>query len=348
MLFEKRRYTSSPPTTFAEFVVDEEKCTGCGRCVATCPTQVLELRDKVAGASHRYKEHRCITCQNCAAVCPVDAIRIEGDYRVHKGFFKNDDLFQGGKTMPQPISEYRDRDFRDYEDELTETERVIYKRRSVRLFKNKTVSREMIERIIEAGRFAPSAGNNQPWKFVVIDNRDAIDEIDRKCRMFMRLATRIVLPHQERDKKPGGAGDAKLALWQKLVVPRLVRKNPGQLDPRVVGAGANAPASDPNFDTFLGAPVLILLLAHRHGIGEIQLDCGMCGQNMTLAAHSLGLGVCYVGLIDAINYFPIFKRKLGIIPPFELITSLALGYPKGEVDKVVARERPRIEWVDKL
>ena len=88
MDLEKYKYTSSPPTEFAEFVLDEEKCNGCGRCVKTCPIQILELWGKKARPNERYREHRCITCQNCMAVCPQDAIRIEGDYRVLSGFFK--------------------------------------------------------------------------------------------------------------------------------------------------------------------------------------------------------------------------------------------------------------------
>ncbi len=348
MFLENRRFIISPPTTFAEFILNEKKCNGCGRCVSTCPSQILEIKNKKAHPNNRYKQHRCITCQNCMAVCPNDAISIKGDYRVYRGFLKNDDLYRGTKTMPQPIAEYKGRDFKDYEDKLTETERVIYKRRSIRLFKKKPVNRELIERIIEAGRFAPSTGNNQPWKFIVVDNREVIDEINKKCKKFLRLATYLTIPHSERDKKTPGDMKASLSLWQKMIVPYFTRKEPGKFDPRVIGAGLNAPASDPDYNIFLNAPVLILILADSRGIGSIQLDTGLCGQNMTLAAHSLGLGVCFIGLIEAIEYFPKFKKKLGITPPFELITSLSLGYPQGEIDNVVAREPARIEWLDRL
>jgi nitroreductase len=42
-------------------------------------------------------------------------------------------------------------------------EQVIMSRRSVRLFKQEPLPDSMIRRILEAGRFAPSAGNMQPW-----------------------------------------------------------------------------------------------------------------------------------------------------------------------------------------
>ncbi len=55
--------------------------------------------------------------------------------------------------------------------EWTPTEEVILKRRSVRAYKKEQVPEFMIKRILEAGRFAPSAGNGQPWKFRLPDSR---------------------------------------------------------------------------------------------------------------------------------------------------------------------------------
>ena len=47
---------------------------------------------------------------------------------------------------------------------------VIKKRRSVREFKNKPVSSEILEKIIDAARFAPTARGVEPWEFIVITN----------------------------------------------------------------------------------------------------------------------------------------------------------------------------------
>lgn len=44
----------------------------------------------------------------------------------------------------------------------------IRERRSIRRFKRKSVNENAIERLIDAARWAPSAGNLQPWEFVVI------------------------------------------------------------------------------------------------------------------------------------------------------------------------------------
>ena len=44
---------------------------------------------------------------------------------------------------------------------------VIYSRRSIRKYTNKPVPHSIIEKIIDAGRVAPSAKNRQPWKYLV-------------------------------------------------------------------------------------------------------------------------------------------------------------------------------------
>lgn len=58
---------------------------------------------------------------------------------------------------------------------------VISKRRSVRKFKSTPVPDEHITKVLEAARFAPTPRNRQDWKFVVVKNRDKIDELKEQC-----------------------------------------------------------------------------------------------------------------------------------------------------------------------
>jgi len=72
-------------------IIDKEKCTACGKCVAACPKQVIELaveskavvischsRDK--GADTKKKcQVGCIACGICVRTCPVDAIKIDNN-----------------------------------------------------------------------------------------------------------------------------------------------------------------------------------------------------------------------------------------------------------------------------
>jgi nitroreductase/Pyruvate/2-oxoacid:ferredoxin oxidoreductase delta subunit len=334
MIPEHYRHTTLPPTQFPELFVDTEKCKGCGRCVKTCPIQLLTLVNKKAASNERYDFFRCINCENCMAVCPENAIRIEGDYRVEAGYWKNDTLYDNGKIYPEFS-----------ESVLTETEKIIYKRRSIRLYKQKQVPKDMIRRVIEAGRYAPSAGNNQPWKFIVIQDKEIIQKISKLCYQTLKFATYLSLPHEWLDIKNKGNKNAGLKTWQELLLPFLVMFYKGDADQRARG-GVNAVTSDPEFDTTFGAPTLILILSDKRAIGGTELDLGICAQNMVIAAHAMGLGTCYVGLIDqALRFHTQFKKEIGITAPFKIVTAITLGYPKGTIDTVVRREKARIHWI---
>ena len=52
----------------------------------------------------------------------------------------------------------------------TELIQLIKQRRSIRRFLDKPIDREVIEEIIQAGRYAPSDRNRQPWRFIIISN----------------------------------------------------------------------------------------------------------------------------------------------------------------------------------
>lgn len=59
---------------------------------------------------------------------------------------------------------------------------VIKKRRSVRKYKPDPISDDVLKRILEAGRIAPSAKNIQPWKFIVIKDPENKKRIAEACR----------------------------------------------------------------------------------------------------------------------------------------------------------------------
>ena len=63
-----------------------------------------------------------------------------------------------------------------------ETLEAIKTRRSVRVYRKKPVEREKILTIIEAGRWAPSGLNNQPWKFKILQDNDEKNQVaDQTC-----------------------------------------------------------------------------------------------------------------------------------------------------------------------
>jgi nitroreductase len=58
---------------------------------------------------------------------------------------------------------------------------IIKKRRSVRKYLNRDVPWEVIERILEASKYAPSAGNYQPWEYIIVKNNDVKKDIVQAC-----------------------------------------------------------------------------------------------------------------------------------------------------------------------
>src|SRR5271157_4020709 len=77
------------------------------------------------------------------------------------------------------------------EENFTETEKIILSRRSTRWYKKEQVPEFMVKRILEAGRFAPSAGNCQPWKFVVVREPKIIEDLTNAvvkiCKLFKSI-----------------------------------------------------------------------------------------------------------------------------------------------------------------
>ncbi len=70
---------------------------------------------------------------------------------------------------------------------------LVKKRRSVRSYKQREVSDMMISGLLEAARWAPSAGNLQPWHFVVVKNKEVKEKLAQKAYGRDWLATAPVI-----------------------------------------------------------------------------------------------------------------------------------------------------------
>ena len=330
MLLEKYRKVHFPDTVFPEFRVDPEKCTHCGRCVEACPTMGLVMGDDELPYLRGYKgiEKACLACRNCEVVCPAGANTLIGTYRVKGGRYKT--VLPDKVTPPNPFGQTEPPPFEDLAEKLTLTERQILTRRSIRLYQDKPVPREMILRILEAGRFAPSAGNCQPWKFVVVTDQKVIREVETESMKVLR---------RFRDIYMGGRA------WNKIASTLFSYLYVNKMDQRPMTAMEKADQCDSVI--YWNAPAVIFVLVDRRGISNPDLDGGICAQNMVMAAHAMGLGSCYIGLaIAALDYLPALRKKLGIVPPWRALTSICLGFPKGKIDRAVARSTVPVEWIE--
>ena len=138
---------------------------------------------------------------------------------------------------------------------------AIRTRRSIRKYKRAPVPAEELEKILDAGRWVPSANNSQPWKFIVLS-------------------------------------DSK------------VRERVAQLLP--VGK-------------FLaGAPLGIAVVSDPRLSSRAVEDGSLAAYSMLLAAHSLGLGACW--LAPSFNEDKL-KEMLGIPQEARLISVISVGYP---------------------
>jgi nitroreductase len=70
---------------------------------------------------------------------------------------------------------------------------------------------------------------------------------------------------------------------------------------------------------------------------------------MVLAAHSLGLSTCWVGFVTALMKSPYrFKwlKRLNIKYPYDLVEGIAIGYARGNPNKMVERELHEVTWYE--
>jgi nitroreductase len=84
---------------------------------------------------------------------------------------------------------------------------VIFRRRSIRRYADRPVPGELVEKVLKAGMAAPSAGNGQPWQFVVLDDRAVLNRVTEILTYSQMLkeagAAIVVCGDLTQEKAPG-------------------------------------------------------------------------------------------------------------------------------------------------
>ena len=151
-------------------------------------------------------------------------------------------------------------------------------------------SHNLIEQVIDAGRHAPSGSNSQGTHFVVIANRDLLDDIARIART--EFAKMEVEP------------DTYVSLKHSIVASRRG-----------------------TYVFHYGAPLLIVV-ANRKGYGNAMADCACALENMMVAANALDLASCWINQLHWLDENAAvrdFMRGLGLADDETICGSLALG-----------------------
>lgn len=125
-------------------IIDKEKCIGCGQCAADCVAQCISLKDGKAEVN----EPLCIGCGHCYAICPKNAVTLTG----------------WGEVPETPVAEA-------VKPEVLMG--MMKRRRSTRQFQDKPVPQEVIDQLLEAARYCPTAENHQVVEYLILDEKKA-------------------------------------------------------------------------------------------------------------------------------------------------------------------------------
>jgi nitroreductase len=189
---------------------------------------------------------------------------------------------------------------------------AIRGRRSIRSYLNKPVPEEIIDKIMEAARLAPSASNVQSWRFKVVTEK-GIRELLREAafnQKFVEDAPVVVVACTDL-----GVYGERTAITVKLVRTETVKAN---------------------------LSALLCLVGSQNLEDEIRcisnaiVNVSIAVEHMVLVAASLGLGTCWVRAFDP----EMVSRILNLPPECPPLILLPLGYPGEDPE---ARPRKTID-----
>ncbi len=146
-----------------DVIIDESQCIGCGACKKDCVSRVIEMSEGKANVL----SSQCIKCGHCVAICPVNAVTIS-DYDSSEVLELID--------QPSPITP---------EGLIT----TIKSLRTIRQFKDSDIDNEVINEIIEAGRYGATAGNKQNVRYIVV--REGIEQIEEPILKRIKILQKV-------------------------------------------------------------------------------------------------------------------------------------------------------------
>lgn len=266
--------------------IDENKCIGCGLCAKDCFTKDIE----VIGHKAKSKIIRCIECGHCIAVCPKNAIILEN----------------------YPMSEILEYEKGGFELDGNQYLRALKYRRTIRQFSKKQVETQKIEKIIEAGRYSPTGGNQQNVSYCVVR-----DDIDLLRNMAIDELNKIGnLSDEEKEKlNISWYGD----MWKQMYLDYHDQNRKDGL--------------------FFDARTVILVLSK-----SVQNAC-IAAAHMETMVYAQGLGMLYSGFFTrAVAHSKEMKEYLKLNQGQEVFACLVIGYPSIKYQRTVPRKEAKIVW----
>ena len=173
---------------------------------------------------------------------------------------------------------------------------VIQTRRSIRNYKPDQVPDKAISDILEAARIAPSGGNIQPWRFVVIRSQKIKEELKVTTRWRFALKAPVIIACCTDLSAAESRQDRLVELSQAGVFDNV------EMDGEYTVPERNQEQ----------------LLAY------FGMNVGIAITHMMLKAVDLGLGTCWVGGFDPVKA----KEILGLDDHLHIVALLPIGYPE--------------------
>lgn len=168
---------------------------------------------------------------------------------------------------------------------------AILARRSVRAYASVKPGSVAVNTLLEAAVRAPTAMHEEPWAFVVIQDRQTLTKLSDRA-------------------KPIFAGEVHHRHSQ--------------------GASHSFEHFDqPGFDIFHGANTLIVICAKLSG-PFVTADCWLAAGNLMLAACDMGLGTCVIGSSVSVLNIRKIKTELGIPAEYTAVVPIIVGVPREE------------------
>jgi nitroreductase/NAD-dependent dihydropyrimidine dehydrogenase PreA subunit len=277
--------------------IDPQVCIRCDACIKVCTGRVFERRhDQVCAV----KPESCWRCGHCVALCPADAIE-HSCYAIDE--------------CPLPTSL----------PSLDQLVNAFRERRSLRLYQDRPVPREVVRELIDIARWVPSASNKQQVDWVAFDDRQQIAALSDHVVSLFSLGVRLL-------RNPALRPLWRLALGRRA--DRLAVSGEFMIEKHKQGY-------DP---IFFNAPVV--LVAHvRQSTMFGRDDAVYAAYNLMLAAQRLGLGTCQIGFFKvALVLSPRLQRSLGLAQKRQPQVALTLGYPQHHFRRALPRRKPNLAW----
>jgi nitroreductase len=165
---------------------------------------------------------------------------------------------------------------------------LLKKRRSIRDFEEKEVPLDLIIEIIKESCLAPSAENGQPWKFIIVNNKEWIKKLSDESK-------RNILAYIEEDP------DIPIKKYEAVL-------------------------KDKHFNVFYNAPCLVYIAGSKK-IRTLQVDCALAASYFMFSASERGLGTCWIGLGMNIQD-PELRKHIEMPEDCQIVAPIILGYPK--------------------